>query len=248
MVTSIRNWSLRLAAVGLMLSAASVGADDSEGVVRLSKPSNTGVVRISDQAPSQEDVRAQSPGCPQGCPQDSYSSDGSVVYGDSYSYGSDCPPEHNCQRFIPAGDLLAKTGVCDWWQLQCAAYRARNQYQSAILHEAVRADCEEKHQWARCKFGYFVPTGCGAKGCPPIGHYGMVYPVDPNYFDARDGQVYAAPGVGGPVSVPLAPVVNHTYNYGWGIPSSRLTPVLHPPAQAPVAMIPSPIPAAPVAR
>jgi len=34
--------------------------------------------------------------------------------------------------------------------------------------------------------------------------------------------------------VPMAPVVNHTYNYGWGIPSSRLTPVSHPvaPAQA----------------
>lgn len=63
---------------------------------------------------------------------------------------------------------------------------------------------------------------------PLFGCYDIVYPVDPYYFDKRDGQVYAAQGVGGPVSVPLAPVVRHTYNYGWGVPSSRRTPISHP--------------------
>lgn len=71
------------------------------------------------------------------------------------------------------------------------------------------------------------------QGCPPVGLYSAVYPVNPYHFDGRDGQVYAAQGVGGPVSVPLAPNVRHTYNYGWGVPSSRLTPISNvlPPVQ-----------------
>lgn len=102
------------------------------------------------------------------------------------------------------------------------------------LGSLVQQDLQKKCAWARLKFGYFIPTGNCGSGTPPFGHYSMVYPVNPQHFDARDGQVYAAQGYGGPVSVPLAPVVNHTYNYGWGIPSSRLTPVSHPvsPSQA----------------
>ncbi len=80
-------------------------------------------------------------------------------------------------------------------------------------------------EFLRCKFGYFIPTGCGGKGCPPFGHYKMTYAVDPYQFDQRDGQLYGAQGYGVPVAVPLAPNVRHTYNYGWGIPSSRITPV-----------------------
>lgn len=83
-------------------------------------------------------------------------------------------------------------------------------------------------------------------GYPIVGHYSVAYPVDPGYFDQRDGNVYAAPGYGGPVSIPLAPVVNYQYNYGWGIPSSRLTPISHPAAYAPVGAVP--LGSAPVAR
>lgn len=100
-----------------------------------------------------------------------------------------------------------------------------------------------------CGSGFFekcgnLCSGCGDKladmcgsfdslfgkdpGQPLFGHYKIVYPVNPGYFDGRDGQVYAAQGYGGPVSVPLAPTVRHTYNYGWGVPSSRLTPISRP--------------------
>lgn len=80
-------------------------------------------------------------------------------------------------------------------------------------------------EFFRCKFGYFIPTGCGGKGCAPFGHYKMTYAVDPYQFDPRDGQLYGAQGYGVPIAVPLAPNVRHTYNYSWGVPSSRLTPV-----------------------
>jgi hypothetical protein len=53
----------------------------------------------------------------------------------------------------------------------------------------------------------------------------MVYATMPEYADPRDGRVYSHEGYNVPVAVPLAPVVENQYNYGWGIPSSRLTPV-----------------------
>ena len=80
----------------------------------------------------------------------------------------------------------------------------------------------------RCKFGYFIPTGAGGAGAPFCGKYSRVYPQDPHYFDQRDGQAWGAQGYGLPMAVPLAPVVGHTYNYGWGSPSSRLTPISRP--------------------
>ncbi len=78
------------------------------------------------------------------------------------------------------------------------------------------------------RFGFCTPSGGAGAGVPLIGHYKIIYPVNPYYFDGRDGQVYAAQGYNGPVSVPLAPNVRHTYNYGWGVPSSRLTPISRP--------------------
>lgn len=49
--------------------------------------------------------------------------------------------------------------------------------------------------------------------------------VDPGYHDQRDSELYATQMYGVPVAVPLAPTVRSSYNYGWGMPSSRLTPV-----------------------
>ncbi len=97
---------------------------------------------------------------------------------------------------------------------QATMHRARKRHANAGLNS-----------YLRCKLGYFIPTGSGGAGSKLFGHYTRVYADDPGYFDGRDGQIYAAPGVGGPVSVPLAPNVRHAYNYGWGVPSSRLTPV-----------------------
>jgi hypothetical protein len=82
--------------------------------------------------------------------------------------------------------------------------------------------------YLRCKFGCFIPTGGGGPGLPWVGHYSRVYPVNPAYSDPRDGQVWTAQGYGIPVSVPLAPVVGHTWDYSWGVPSSRLTPISRP--------------------
>jgi hypothetical protein len=77
------------------------------------------------------------------------------------------------------------------------------------------------------KFGCLCPSGNGGAGAPLCGCYSRVYPQDVGYFDQRDGQLYAAQGYGVPIAVPLAPVVGHAYNYGWGVPSSRLTPISH---------------------
>ncbi|MEX0716858.1 MAG: hypothetical protein WD066_09735 [Planctomycetaceae bacterium] len=74
------------------------------------------------------------------------------------------------------------------------------------------------------RFGYLQPYGVESHG-----HYSAAYPVNPWHFDERDGKVYAAEGWGKPMAVPIAPNVEHTYNYGWGIPSSRLTPLSHMP-------------------
>ena len=82
--------------------------------------------------------------------------------------------------------------------------------------------------------GGFGSFACGpstqTNGCWLIGFgsYDIVYAADPNYFDSRDGRVYSAQGYGIPMSVPLAPNVEHAYSYGWGIPSSRLTPISRP--------------------
>lgn len=241
MVTTIRSTGLRCLIAGMMLSAVAVQADDTEGVVRITAQKD-GVIRVSDQASATE-ARGQSPEVvPTGHHHhvvEGYPVEGQ--YCPDAVYGADPYCGHSY-------DIFGNNCVADWLRANAFAYRARNQWQSAELRAYVHQDMAEKHAWCRGKFGYFVPTGCCGRGCPPVGHYSMVYPLDPGYFDKRDGAVYAAPGYGGPVSVPLAPVVNHTYNYGWGVPSSRLTPVLHPVAAAPVAITPGPVPEAPVAQ
>lgn len=103
-----------------------------------------------------------------------------------------------------------------WWKGQTRSYLARNRANTRTLNGSLK-----------CKFGSIIPTGCGGGGCPPIGAYERVYAVDPHYADARDGNVYASQVTGVPMAVPLAPNVHHTYNYGWGVPSSRLTPISH---------------------
>lgn len=93
------------------------------------------------------------------------------------------------------------------------------------FHNCGEKFCKMLKKFDKCLAG--KGNGKGA-GQALLGHYKIVYPVNPWYFDGRDGQVYAAAQYGGPVSVPLAPVVRQQYNYGWGIPSSRITPISRP--------------------
>lgn len=101
------------------------------------------------------------------------------------------------------------------------------------LHHGYYSGCPNQNgeafcNYLRCKFGYFHPTGGGGQGLPWCGHYSRVYPLSPYHSDPRDGQAWAAQGYGVPISVPLAPVVAYTYEYGWGIPSSRIVPISRP--------------------
>jgi hypothetical protein len=100
-------------------------------------------------------------------------------------------------------------------------HRARG----GLVERIVKSASDHDMAWKRRLLGYFVPDGCCGQGCPAWGNYHLLYSANPDYLDQRDGRVYAAQGYGTPVAVPLAPNVSHTYNYGWGIPSSRLTPV-----------------------
>jgi hypothetical protein len=108
-----------------------------------------------------------------------------------------------------AGSQCSGTGckTCDFWRGQSLSFRAKN---------ARLADC---------LFGWMCPSGCCGKGCPPVGGYKMTYADQPQYYDARDNQMYAAQGYGMPMTVPLAPTVNYSYNYSSGMPSSRITPI-----------------------
>jgi hypothetical protein len=101
-------------------------------------------------------------------------------------------------------------GPCGWWRGQVNARRARNARASQALKNIL------------------CPSGNCGRGAPLVGHYNMVYAADPNYFDQRDGSLYSAQGYGTPVTVPLAPNVHHQFNYGWGIPSSRITQISTP--------------------
>lgn len=96
-----------------------------------------------------------------------------------------------------------------WWRGQTNNYHNRNQ------------------KLANHLFGWMVPSGCCGQGCPPFGKYHVTYANDPGYADARDGQVYGAQGYGTHMTVPLAPNVRQSYNYSWGTPASRITPIGH---------------------
>ena len=56
------------------------------------------------------------------------------------------------------------------------------------------------------------------------GGSGSLYTYQTYYSDPRDTRVYSSQIYNTPVTVPVAPIVR-TYNYGWGIPSARLSPI-----------------------
>lgn len=67
--------------------------------------------------------------------------------------------------------------------------------------------------------------GYGTYGNGYGGGYGGIESGIGGNTDPRDTLLYSSQVYGTPIAVPLAPVVKHGYNYGWGIPSSRLTRV-----------------------
>jgi len=77
----------------------------------------------------------------------------------------------------------------------------------------------------QCLFGWAVPSGACGQGLPLVGKYNMVYANQPGYVNPADTRLYSAQGYGMPMTVPLAPTVNHQYNYSSGIPSSRITTI-----------------------
>lgn len=121
-------------------------------------------------------------------------------YGDGYN-------QRMCTLFAKPARTGGTRQKGDWWHAQTSNYQARNQ------------------KLANHLFGWLIPSGCGGQGCPPFGKYHVTYADDPGYADPRDGQVYGAQGYGTHLNVPLAPNVRHSYNYSWGTPASRISPV-----------------------
>ncbi len=187
----------------LMIAGSTVSAAEPEaaGVVRISKPA-AGAVTIRGQ--SHDIMLTGCKNCEQG-----------FGYGDGHMHGEFSGHSgHGHGSFghvgHPHGASFGHGGsgsYCD------------------ICGEVHGGKRDAMLEYFKCKFGYFIPTGCGGAGCPPFGKYARVYPQDPSYFDQRDGQAWGAAGYGVPIAVPLAPVVGHQYNYSWGTPASRLTPV-----------------------
>lgn len=103
-------------------------------------------------------------------------------------------------------------GACNnggYWGDQFSRYRCRNQVQSQRLANGLG-----------CTFAFAAPLFWWDAGARKD-----IIAVNPGYSDPRDSELYSAQGYGVPIAVPLAPVVRDTYNYGWGLPASRLTPV-----------------------
>lgn len=125
-------------------------------------------------------------------------------------FGAKC----RCKNYFGTNGCNSCSPLHEWWTNQQYKSSCRRAYRNHVL-------AAHFHN----KFNYFKPSGCCGEGCPPFGCYKRVYATKPHYSDARDSQVYASPMTGLPMAVPLPPTVRHQYNYSWGMPSSRLTPI-----------------------
>ena len=105
--------------------------------------------------------------------------------------------------------------LTDLWNEHSLYFRERNLEQSQVIST-----------WMYDELGLYTPASTGSAA--PFGTYQMIYPVNPGYFDPRDTRLYGAQGAGVPITVPLAPNVGSAYNYGTGLPASRLTPISVP--------------------
>lgn len=94
--------------------------------------------------------------------------------------------------------------------------------------------CCWKNDCATCRSNFGRRVRCSMAWLKPLTYWDAgaqcdIIAVNPGYAHPNDiNQGYAAQGYGGPVTVPQAPNVRSNYNYGWGLPSSRLTPTSMP--------------------
>lgn len=164
---------------------------------------------------------------PWGCPTDgTYSetncymsqADSMIAAGRPYTFGDlgadICHVKGSMRDALGFDNCQGGGALHSWWCEQNFKSECRRAYRNRAVDS-----------WLHNKFNYFVPAGCCGEGCPPIGKYSRVYAADPNYYDSRDEQIYASPVTGLPTAIPLAPNVRYQYNYSWGYPGSRLTPI-----------------------
>ena len=213
-----------IAGTGLLVLAAATSAIAQA-------PSPEGVARISDRGLA-ANTQPTAPNNPAAC--QSCQTCQTCQSGDCY-YEGDCP------AYVHEGHACHLTGnpVLDWCKIHNMKMRAAIVCQCYTLKakcglgdddeckECKDDDCKRPHRCCLCRHGCCLcqpGTHCGMR-TPVVDCYSMVYATLPEYADPRDGRVYSAEGFNVPVAMPLAPNVEHTYNYGWGIPSSRLTPI-----------------------
>lgn len=217
MKTRSRTIQSLVAATGMLavLTTATVKGDDGDSV---------GIAQISDEVPASLQPISAAHLHPGGHIVEPVTFGGPTVmpvHSEWHKEYSECPGGgHGWPWGCDTGygcDDYPRTKLGRWWREQSLRYLARNARESRTFNAHLL-----------CKWGYFIPTGCGGEGCPPFGTYNRVYAVDPYYADPRDGGIYAAHATGVPMAVPLAPVVGYTYNYSWGLPASRLTPISRP--------------------
>ena len=151
---------------------------------------------------------------------------GPVYYGDGYC--PECEAEHDHHHgmfsWLHRDRYVGGVDPNAWTYHDGSGHGSHEHTSGDVINGAERGTEWLMHR-LHTRYGYFWPTGGAGYGIPWAGGYWVTYPTNPGYFDHRDGQVYSAQGYGAPMAVPLAPNVDHTYNYGWGLPSSRLTPV-----------------------
>lgn len=133
--------------------------------------------------------------------------------------GNGCGPDYRSGYNKRMGRLLGGKGQ------SCGGSKSCNTSKDCFWTRSSRSYQNRNARLSQHLFGWMIPSGHGGQGSPPIGYYHTTYAQDANHFDQRDGGVYAAQGYGTNVTVPLAPNVRHAYNYGWGMPSSRITRV-----------------------
>ena len=220
------------AAACLLMVSGYVQASD--GVVRVSDQSAVG--RSAARVNSEDGTRLVSHTAECGVPE--------MVCGEPFCAAPECcVTGQGCE--IPCegwgGAVCSTGGACDN-SGECYGYgsghhrRMRSLYADSDCHGS---GCRHGNSWreqsmrrharhnrlCNCLFGWMIPSGFCGQGCPPVGKYQITYADQPDYFDPRDGQLYAAQGSGMPMTVPLAPTVRYAYNYSSTIPASRITQI-----------------------